>query len=277
MYSAVAGEMQRKRLFISKDHKQQSRLAGALVPLIAIASGKGVLVQFDSETYCYNYGYHRGSGGSDLEADKENRRTGRSYGASIVRNSFDPTDVDYLEILGTYVASSDEKELRRFYTTLFSILLKSDTSGIKTLAPDGQTVLVDFLAIYMAELDRHLMTGLKKYEWENALTEITLLAAFSASDQGITLDPTGEAVNTAGRRVIRSNKIKPIDRMVGFFGVGTDGSGLDGMNKERRHGLTRQVSRQVAALNPKSGRSDRRAASYQQRCRYLRHDHGAHQ
>lgn len=250
MYSAVVGQLRSNGLFAIANPQQQSRLAGALVPVIAIISGKGVLVQLDKETYCYNYGYAVGSGGSDLESDKMDRRTGRSYGASVERNAYDPTDNDYLRMLAEYTAHASYSELKKFYTTVFEILLKSDTSGIKSLNKAGQTVIADFMAIYMAELDRHLMTGLKMYEWENALTEITMLAAFSASDNGVTLDSRVGASNENERGLVESKELKIRERLTGFFGVGTDGSGLDGRNKQRRHALTRKIVAQQRKLNP---------------------------
>lgn len=245
MWSAVMGSMRKN------DLNADSRVAGALIPIIAIASGKGVLVQLDKENYVYNYGYAVGSGGSDLEADKTNRKTGRSYGASISRNAYDPSDNDYLRELALYTGNADEQELSNFYRTVFSILLKSDTSGIQNLSADGQTVVADFMAIYMAELDRHLMTGLKRYEWENALTEITMLGAFSASEDGVTLDPRGGPSNDNERGLVESSELETRDRLVGFFGVGTDGSGLDGRNKQRRHNLTKKITAAVRESDEK--------------------------
>lgn len=252
MYGAVMGVMKKEKLFVSSDAKANSRLAGAIVPLIAMASGKGVLVQLDDGTYVYNYGYAEGSGGADLEADKVSRRTGRSYGASRSRNAYDPTDRDYLTGLSKYVAKASDKELRAYYEAVFKLLIKTDPSGIKKVNRAGQTVLADFMAIYMAELDRHLMTGLKRYEWENALTEITMLAAYSVSDEGKTLDPRTGAENTNERGIVESSIIDPDKRLLGYFGVGTDGSGLDGRNKQRRHNLTKQVVREMRKLDPDS-------------------------
>jgi len=236
MYSKVMSSLTRNNLLSGS-----SRVAGALVPVIAIASGKGVMVRIDEENYVYNYGYAVGSGGEDLVADETNRKTGRSYGASVERNAYDPTDNDYLRALSSYIASSSDKEVENFYRAVFEILIKNDTSRVSSLKAAGQTVMADFLAIYMAELDRHLMTGLKKYEWENALTEITMLAAYASSEEGVTLDPRGGADNTNDRQWVASSELRSKDRLLGFFGVGTDGSGLDGRNKSRRHALSRKI------------------------------------
>ncbi|MEK6580601.1 MAG: hypothetical protein AABZ55_15365 [Bdellovibrionota bacterium] len=249
MYGTVYNALKAGNLFATDNSRQQSRLAGALAPVIGLMSGKGVLVQIDSENYCYNYGYAKGSGGSNVERDKEDRKSGRSYGASIARNAYDPSDNDYLKELSAYISTASDREATNFYRTLFEILLKSDSSGLKDLSHPGQVVMADFLAIYMAELDRHLMTGLTKYEWENALTEITMLAAYSAHSDGKTLDISGGVDNSAGRTTIESDKIKSGDRLLGFFGVGTDGSGLDGQNKKRRHDLTKQIVREESKLN----------------------------
>jgi len=250
LWGKIYGTLKENDLFASDDHRTQSRLAGALAPIVGLASGQGVLVQLDSENYVYHFGYAPGSGGSDLEADKTNRKSGRSYGASIGRNAYDPSDNDYLRGLAVYVNHASAEELESFYRTVFELLLKSDPSRIQELSEEGQLVIADFMAIYMAELDRHLMTGLKRYEWENALTEITMLAAFSTHPEGMTLDPRNGVDNTVEKPMIRSGELpKPKDRLLGYFGVGTDGSGLDGRNKQRRHKLSRQVVRAERKIN----------------------------
>jgi len=243
LYGQILSVLKTKKLFAPqfKDPRRRSRLAGALAPIVALTSGKGVHVQLDIGTYVYNVSYAIGSGGTDYELDKQDRRTGRSYGASITRNSYDPSDRNYLEALGIYVSRASKQELENFYRTLFEILLKMDTRGIQDLNAKGQTVMADFMAIYMAEIIRHLMTGLKRYEWENALTEITMLAAFSAHKNGITFDPRTGHDNENGKKMAPSNELTGKQLMVGFFGVGTDGSGLDGRNKRRRHVLTKQI------------------------------------
>ena len=43
-----------------------------------------------------------------------------------------------------------------------NVLASSSSEGFNKLPKDAQTVATDFLAIYTAELDRFVMTGLKK-------------------------------------------------------------------------------------------------------------------
>lgn len=243
MYATLMRKFHQLDLFVSGDSRQQSRLVGALVPVVGMVYGKGLVLILDDETYTYHYGYAVGSGGANLELDQEFRKTGRSYGAAGIRSAYDPSDNDYLRLLASYVANASQAELKRFYTVLFEILLKSDGSGLRGLNADGQLVIADFIAIYVAELNRHLMTGLKMYEWENALTEITMLAAFSVQPDGLTLDPRGDVNNESRRDLIRAGKVEPRQRLLGYFGVGTQGSGLDGRNKQRRHKLTRHITK----------------------------------
>jgi hypothetical protein len=49
------------------------------------------------------------------------------------------------------------------------------------LSPLGQAVASDFIAIYTAESDRHIMTGLRQHSWENDLAEVTLVAAWGTA------------------------------------------------------------------------------------------------
>jgi hypothetical protein len=248
--SAIMAQFNKHGLLNAKAAERAPLLAGALAPILALTSGKGVLVRFDEETYAYNFGYAKGTGGTNKVQDEKDRKTGRSYGASKTRNAYDPSDRDYLTALAKYAGQAKDGELEKFYQTVFEILLKCDTSGIKTLSAEGQSLISDFLAVYMAESDRHLMTNLTMYEWENALTEITLLAAFAAQKDGITLDPRGDVKNEAKRELVSSEEIRLEDRMLGFFGVGTKGSGLDGKNKTRRHNLTKQVVAEYSKIDP---------------------------
>ncbi len=250
LYAKVIKAINDNNLMNPSSTRNASRLAGALVPIIGLASGTGALVQLDSENYVYNYGYAVGTGGTDPTADETAKNSGRSYGASIERNAYDPSDNDYLKELGIYASASSEAELKKFYTAIFRLLLKNESSGIQALSRQGQTVFADFMAIYMAELDRHLMSGLKKYEWENALTEITMLAAYSAAENGVTLDYRGGVSNNNNRSWVASSDLPAETRMIGFFGVGTQGSGLDGRNKERRHALTKKIVSEQRRLNP---------------------------
>jgi hypothetical protein len=146
----------------------------AVAQFLSMASGAGTLVVLDSDNYYYNYGYKSGS------VPNEDVKSGRSFGAGPLHNAIDASDVYYLNELEKYLQSTPD--LKPFYTAILKVLLKCDSSGLRELSPLGQTVATDFLAIYTAEVDRHLMVDLKPqiHPWENDLAGSTFVSAFGA-------------------------------------------------------------------------------------------------
>jgi hypothetical protein len=63
------------------------------------------------------------------------------------------------------------------------VITDCDTSGWSTLSAQGQAVATDFLAIYTAESDRHLMVGLRPnaHPWEIDLGAATFVSVFDAA------------------------------------------------------------------------------------------------
>lgn len=136
-------------------------------PFLALASGAGTLVRIDDNDYCYHVCYQ-----------PNNVKSGRSFGASPGHNSMDPTDKKYLEELGSYLDPNQTADPSKFYQTIFQALTQCNSSGWVGLLSNGATVATDFAAIYTAELDRNLMTGLTTDSWEDDLAELTLIATY---------------------------------------------------------------------------------------------------
>ena len=156
----------------------------AVSQLLAFASGAGTLIVLDENNYYYNYGY---KSGQDPEEDV---KSGRSFSAGPLHNANDASDVFYLNELEKYL--SETTEMKPFYEALLKILVKCDTSGLKKLTPLGQTVLTDFVAIYTAESDRHIMVDLNpaKHPWEIDLAGTTFVSAFAVRVGKIMKDGT---------------------------------------------------------------------------------------
>ena len=153
----------------------------ALAHFFAMASGAGTLVQIDKNNYYYNFGYRSG-------AEVDDVKSGRSYGAGPDHNANDASDVMYLDELEAYLQSTHDA--KPFFKTLVEVITQSDTSGFSRLSREGQTVLTDFVAIYTAELDRHIMVDLDDHQhpWENDLAEATFIGAFSAIEGKVMKD-----------------------------------------------------------------------------------------
>ncbi|MEQ1876600.1 MAG: hypothetical protein ABL958_08135 [Bdellovibrionia bacterium] len=152
-----------------------------LSTFIALASGGGLAIRVDANNIAYNVNYGRG------DKDKD-RQTGRSFGEGPERKAEDASDKNYLKMLQDHVFNENPAP---FYTTLFKLLLDNDVRGYSKVSPLGQTVLTDFKAVYTAEADRGLMPG-RPLRWEEALFEVTLLAAFHSGQESVKIMYGGE-------------------------------------------------------------------------------------
>ena len=84
----------------------------------------------------------------------------------------------FLKELELYLKTSQDTE--KFYSAVLQILTQTDAGQLKATSESAQMVATDFIAIYTAELDRHLMTKLTKHYWENDLAEVVFIAPFSS-------------------------------------------------------------------------------------------------
>lgn len=159
-----------------------------LATFLALVSGGGVAVQINSENTAYNVNYGTG----EYEKDE---MTGRSFGEAPNRLALDASDKHYLEILENYVRSGDTN-IAEFYRAILEILLNSDTKNYAKIAPEGQVVATDFIAVYIAEQNRHLMAELKTHHWDEALLEVTLLSALHAGQKNVMVMYNGELTST---------------------------------------------------------------------------------
>lgn len=148
-----------------------------LATFYSLVSGGGVAVKIDENNVTYNVNY----GSGDIDKDE---MTGRSFGESFSRLALDASDKHYLDTLEAYIRSSGSNT-KYFYKSLIEILLNNDTSSFSKINKDGQAVATDFVAVYIAEQDRHLMAKLRSHHWDKALLEVTLLSALHAGQSQI--------------------------------------------------------------------------------------------
>ncbi|MCE3009040.1 MAG: hypothetical protein LW875_00325 [Proteobacteria bacterium] len=142
---------------------------------LAMVSSGGVAVALDENNITYNVNYGTGSVAND-------ERTGRSYAESHDRLALDASYKHYLSILEDYVTSEPE-DISDFYRWVLLTLLNSDSSGVKKISKPGQAVAADFLAVYIAEQNRHLMSNMTRHNWDEAHLEVTLLGAFHSGQE----------------------------------------------------------------------------------------------
>lgn len=159
-----------------------------LSTFLALASGGGVAVKIDPRNYYYNVNY--GSG-----AKPKDEMTGRSFGEAPGHKASDASDKFYLLELNRYI-QTEGAQSANFYRALMLILTACDVSGYPRVSPLGQTVGTDFLAIYTAEQDRHLMANFRAHPWDEALLEVTLLSSFHAGQQKLMVMFNGALAET---------------------------------------------------------------------------------
>jgi hypothetical protein len=137
----------------------------SIAHFFALAGSAGNLVIIDDQNYFYNIGYEDGE-----------ERSGRSYSASPEHGANDVSHKRYLTDLDDML-SGDEEDL--FYSIMMRVLTNTDDSEFEDLTEKGQSVATDFIAVYVAELRRHLMFDLhpNRKEWSNDYIEVTLISA----------------------------------------------------------------------------------------------------
>ncbi len=153
------------------------KIAGAdrygLTTFFSLVSGGGVEIRLNSNTFADEVDYAKGD-----EPNAE--QTGRGFGQGPNHLLDDASDKAYLQALQSVLMQSSPEETQALYTTLLQIIANCDTSGMAKLSPKSQTLLSDFLAIYVAEQDRHLMSDLRTHAWDISLLEVTLNAILQA-------------------------------------------------------------------------------------------------
>ena len=159
-----------------------------LTTFLSLASGGGVEVKLTSKDCCYNVNYGTGTQAKD-------EMTGRSFGQGPGHLADDASDKSYLQSLQSYFTAAGP-EVNGFYKSLLQILTNCDTSGLAEISDQGQSVASDFIAIYVAEQDRHLMSDMKSHAWDVSLLEVTLLSAFQSGQSTFMTMFGGKLVDT---------------------------------------------------------------------------------
>jgi hypothetical protein len=107
----------------------------------------------------------------------DSEQGGRSYGEGPGGKVSDPSDAYYLGELDKFSHSGPE-ELGKFYKALIEVIANCDSSEFAALSDAAQVVATDFVAIYTAEEKRHLIGHLGSFKWDDAIFQVTMLAAF---------------------------------------------------------------------------------------------------
>lgn len=204
-----------------------------LSTFLALISGGGVAVRINNDNTAYNVNYGTG----EFEKDE---MTGRSFGEAPNRMALDASDKHYLEILENYVRSADTN-IADFYRSILEILLNNDTKSYANITPEGQVVATDFLAVYIAEQNRHLMADLKTHHWDAALLEVTLLSALHAGQKNVMVMFNGELTATTLKQAPGCTETERIEKkasMIDYwqFSSSTDPDSCNrsGINVTRR-------------------------------------------
>lgn len=234
---AIAKALQDGELL--KDTSKVGLAATRLAPLLMLTSGGGTEIALNENVITYHYGFKPGDDSGEEEATVNRKRTksGRSYALTANRGALDPSDVFFLTETAAFVEKT--KNPWPAYQVVFEILTASDASGVAKLPRDAQVVVADWFAIYVAEQRRHRMTGWTRMDWENSLTELLMLAPYTADAKQI--------------RNVEGDTIA--GRLVDYFGVGTDGSGLGGRAGIQRRAYTRDISKLTADLHPEEAQA----------------------
>jgi len=192
-----------------------------------IAGGGGVYVRLQGPSYNIHMGY-------TPTTDNGGENSGRSYGVGPTRGG-KPDDLSYPDLFGDLEEYAQATpDMSDFYRTFFQILLSCDASGMRGLSPEGQTLMSDLISVYGAEMNRNIMSGLKKFDWQKHLGDVTMLAAFHAE--------TGLAWAADEGQLKRG----PLEV---FIGHGTEGSGVGGKGGIERRRFQRSLTAALRSTN----------------------------
>ncbi len=223
-----------------------------LATFYALVSGGGVAVKMVDGTYAYNVNYGTGQTAKD-------EMTGRSFGEAPGRYALDASDAHYLTTLEAYVRSAGSS-VESFYASILDILINNDTSRFAEISNEGQAVASDFIAVYVAEQDRHLMANLQTHHWDAALLEVTLLSAFHAGQKEVAVMYDQQLTTRTKKQDDGCSTEEKVDKKAGMvdywqFSKSTDPqncnrSGINVTRKEFRL-LGRMITEFERKRNPK--------------------------
>ncbi len=155
-------------------------------PISGVKIGEGVELRLTDRVSTYHVKF-----AAHWEENAE--RSGRSFAGVDSKPWNDKTeyvaDASYKHFLSTLEDLLDDPDqIEVFYRAILQVLLNSDPSGIGELSTKGQQVAADFVAVYVAEQYRHLISGKgkklgRRHNWDNAHLQVTLLAAFHAGQK----------------------------------------------------------------------------------------------
>ncbi len=145
---------------------------------VGLASCAGSHLKLADDNYAYNV--HYGTG----KEDKDDR-TGRSFGASRKYRATDSSYSHYLRELEKFITQTPNNS-EAFNKTVMETLTNTQSRAYEQVNDQGDAVLTDFIAIWIAEQDRNLMDGRVSPHWDAALFQTTLLAtSFHAGQKKI--------------------------------------------------------------------------------------------
>lgn len=216
--------------------------------LKSIKRGEGVEVVLTDDVTTYHVKY-----AADWEDKVE--RSGRSFGAlgegRLKQYIADASYKHYLRTLEAALKDGDQT-VRDFYSAILLIITNSDPSGINKLNSEAKQVASDFVAIYIAEQYRRLTATKGQYlgrshRWDDALTQVTFLAAFHSGQDKMELFYEGEFTDRVyhqdaclykarGQEEKRANTRKRRARLYDYwqFTVRSECPGRSGVNLTRR-------------------------------------------
>lgn len=192
--------------------------------IAGVQAGEGVEVRLSKNVSTFHVGY-KSFGTYQAE------RSGRSFSGvgyipgwdsvpgkkPVVKYVADASYNHYLSALEDYLEDSSETEIRNFYKALFEIILNSDSSTVAALNIDGQQVLGDFVAVYVAEQYRRMTKGNGQGSlgyspnWDDAHLQVTMLAPFHSGQDVKAMFYEGDFTSKIYRQI---NKVDGVSTCV---------------------------------------------------------------
>lgn len=189
-------ELMKEKIYPALNLESQFMQKSSHLDGIKVGEGVEVFITEDVTTFHVKY-----------KADHEDKveRSGRSFGVigreQVKLYVADASYMHYLRSLEKLLGNYSDEQVMVFYQAILNILVHCDVTLVNQLDIEGKKVAADFIAIYIAEQYRRLTATKgeslgRRHRWDDALVQVTFLAAFHSGQEKHAMFYEGEFSQT---------------------------------------------------------------------------------
>lgn len=183
----------KKKIYPALEAESMNRTSSRHIE--GVEAGEGVELRLTDDVTTYHVKYKRAS-------ESKAERSGRSFSAVGDPNGGKVAyvaDASYAHFFDSFerTLKYGTDFLNHFYSAIFGVLVNCDASSFSQLNRYQKRLAADFIAVYVAEQYRHLLSGKGKklgrsHQWDDALLQTTMLIAFHAGQKNMKMFYQGD-------------------------------------------------------------------------------------